>query len=114
MIKKSDKKTAAPSPSALTVASPAKSTSPSREVTFGVYEPRAEQVFLCGAFNNWSPDTTPLARKQNRDWKTTLSLAPGRYEYKFVIDGQWRLDPRASETVSNAFGTLNSIVEVKA
>ena len=111
---KSNKKTAAPLPAPLTVANPAKSSSPLREVTFAVYEPRAEQVFLCGAFNGWSPDATPLERKQNRDWKTTLSLAPGRYEYKFVIDGKWRPDPRAWETVSNGFGTLNSIVEVKA
>ena len=122
MIKKPNKKTVTQLPSALTVANPTKSNSTAaqprvsqiQEVTFAVYEPRAEQVFLCGAFNGWSPNATPLTRKENRDWKTTLALAPGSYEYKFVVDGNWKLDPRTWETVSNDFGTLNSVVEVKA
>jgi 1,4-alpha-glucan branching enzyme len=122
MIKKTNKKTVRQVTSVLKAAEPAKDNpttvrskaSPRCEVTFALYEPRAEQVFLCGAFNGWVPNATPLTRKPNRDWKTTLALAPGRYEYKFVVDGAWKPDPRASETVSNGFGTLNSVVEVKA
>jgi 1,4-alpha-glucan branching enzyme len=83
-----------------------------RDVIFAVHEPRAEQVFVCGAFNDWQ--ATPLIRKANRDWKTTVALAPGRYEYKFVIDGKWKIDPRAHQFSPNGFGTLNSVIEVKA
>jgi 1,4-alpha-glucan branching enzyme len=83
-----------------------------RQVTFAVYEPKAEQVLVSGAFNDWQG--TPLTRHANRDWKTTVALAPGRHEYKFIVDGKWKIDPRASHSTPNAFGTLNSVIEVKA
>jgi hypothetical protein len=40
-------------------------------------------------------------------------LGPGRYQYKFLVDGEWIVDPAASQNVANAFGTLNSVLEVK-
>ena len=124
MTKKSKKQVVTNAPAAPSVSksksppSKAKPAAPKassiREITFAVYEPRAEQVFVCGPFNGWSPSATPLTRKENRDWKATIALPPGRHEYKFVVDGKWKPDPRGVETVPNAFGTLNSVVEVKA
>jgi len=96
------------------VASPATQAALKREVTFAVYQPDAERVFLSGVFNDWSTEATPLTRQPNRDWKTTVALTPGRYEYKFVVDGKWILDPRASVSAVNDFQTLNSVIEVKA
>jgi hypothetical protein len=31
-------------------------------------------------------------------------LPSGRYEYRFVVDGQWTDDPAAGETVMNPYG----------
>jgi hypothetical protein len=45
-------------------------------------------------------------------WKVTVWLPPGRYEYRFVVDGQWHSDPKAKETVNNSFGSTNSVVMV--
>ena len=45
-------------------------------------------------------------------WKATLWLPAGRYEYRFVADGQWISDPSAREWVKNTFGTANSVVVV--
>jgi len=73
----------------------------------------AERVFLSGDFNSWSPDATPMKRYDDGHWETTLSLAPGRYEYKFVRDGEWMPDLLASENVWNQHGTLNSVIEVR-
>jgi len=39
-------------------------------------------------------------------------LPAGRYEYRFVVDGQWISDPRAKECVQNAFGSTNSVLVV--
>ena len=83
-----------------------------RAVRLALFEPDAKQVSVCGAFNGWS--TAALTRQADGEWETTLHLAPGRYEYKFLVDGQWAPDPRARENVMNEFGTLNSVVEVKA
>ena len=82
-------------------------------VTFALLEPHARRVSLCGGFNAWSPGATPMSRQEDGLWETSLALPPGRYEYKFVVDGQWRPDPNAHENVFNAHGTLNSVVEVR-
>lgn len=52
--------------------------------------------------------------KEGGRWETTLSLRPGKYQYKFVADGQWIHDPNARENVPNAHGSLNSVVEVRS
>jgi hypothetical protein len=81
---------------------------------FVLFEPEATQAFLCGEFNAWSPAATPMKRQADGHWHTTVALPPGRYQYKFVVDGQWLPDPNAQEFVSNEFGTLNSVMEVRA
>ena len=89
-------------------------TPPKVKVTFAVVDLGAKQVSLCGDFNGWSPNATPMKRHQDGHWETTLDLAPGRYQYKFVVDGHWIPDPHAHENVWNQHGTLNSVVQVRA
>jgi len=74
----------------------------------------AKHVSLSGDFNGWSPDATPMKRYDDGHWETTVELAPGRYEYKFVRDGEWMPDLLARENVLNRHGTLNSVIEVRA
>ena len=74
----------------------------------------AKRVSLSGDFNGWSPDATPMKRYDDGHWETTIELAPGRYEYKFVRDGEWMPDLLARENVLNGYGTLNSVIEVRA
>ncbi len=81
-------------------------------VCLELVEPAARQVFVAGSFNGWKPDTTPLVALGNGRWKGDLKLEPGRHEYLFVVDGQWRPDPNARETVQNPFGGQNSVVKV--
>ena len=45
-------------------------------------------------------------------WKATVWLPAGRYEYRFVADGQWINDPSARECVQNTFGSTNSVLVV--
>jgi len=84
------------------------------KVTFALHEPGAKQVFLCGEFNGWASDATPMKRDDAGHWETTLALAPGRHEYKFVVDGNWKHDPLARVNVWNRNGTLNSVAQVRA
>ena len=46
-------------------------------------------------------------------YTATVKLAPGDYQYKFVIDGTWCADPENLDFVRNEHGTLNSVVVVK-
>ena len=92
---------------------PAKPASPRpAQVALELKEPAAKQVFVAGSFNGWKPDITPLVPLGDGRWKGDLKLGPGRYEYLFVVDGQWRPDPNARETVQNPFGGQNSVVMV--
>jgi hypothetical protein len=45
-------------------------------------------------------------------WEGDLAVGAGRYEYLFVVDGQWLPDPNAKETVQNPFGGRNSVLTV--
>ncbi len=81
-------------------------------VSFELVKPGAKQVCVAGSFNDWKPETTPLVAKGNGRWVGDLTIKPGRYEYLFVVDGQWLPDPNAKETVKNPFGGLNSILGV--
>jgi 1,4-alpha-glucan branching enzyme len=84
-----------------------------REVIFNLSNREAEEVYLCGDFNQWSPRSLPMIRRgDNPWWEKRLVLAPGRYEYKFIVDGIWIHDPQACHNVPNANGSLNSVMEV--
>jgi len=84
------------------------------KVSFVVLDLGAKHVSLSGEFNGWSPNATLMKRHEDGHWETTVTLAPGRYEYKFVVDGHWLPDPLAHEHVWNQHGTLNSVIEIRA
>jgi len=85
-----------------------------REVAFVLSSPEAEEVYLCGDFNEWSPGNLPMIRHGGDNWwEKRLVLAPGRYEYKFIVNGVWIHNPDAAENVPNIHGSLNSVVEVR-
>ena len=80
-----------------------------RKVTFACNAPEAQEVSLAGNFTNW--DQAPVRLKKSKDgsWQTTLALAPGSYEYRLLVDGQWQDDPQCPTRVTNPFGTENCV-----
>ena len=85
-----------------------------KTVKFSLSAPHAKSVYLVGDFNDWVPTETPLKlEKKSGTWKSSLKLKPGKYQYKFVVDGSWLNDPANGSTITNSFGSQNSIVEVK-
>jgi len=88
--------------------------SATREVAFVLSSPEAQEVYLCGDFNQWIPSTLPMIRHgEDHWWEKRLVLEPGRYEYKFIVNGVWIHNPDAPENVPNVHGSLNSVVEVR-
>ena len=83
-----------------------------RNVLFKLEEAPGRQVFVAGSFSDWQPKQQ-LSDKEGRGVYTArILLAPGEYEYKFVVDGEWRLDAANPNFVPNDFGTLNSLLTV--
>ena len=83
-----------------------------RRVTFSFESNQAKEVILLGDFNNWNPKTHPMKSDGNGSWNRTVIIPPGRYEYKFLVDGKWAEDPRNEQLSSNCFGTCNSVLNL--
>ncbi len=84
-----------------------------KRVTFTLAADAGSEVFVAGDFNRWDPAAKKLTdRKNNGVYSATVTLAPGEYEYKFVINGTWCVDPNCKEWRQNSLGTLNSVLHV--
>lgn len=81
----------------------------SRRIPFTV-SVDAKEVALAGDFNGWA--TTPLKNFGDGAWSVILELAPGEYQYRLVVDGQWRDHAEAKRRVPNPFGTENCVLTV--
>lgn len=55
--------------------------------------PRARSVALVGSFNRWDTAVHPLTLGPHQWWMISLTLAPGRYPYLFIVDGAPWNDP---------------------
>lgn len=73
----------------------------------------ARTVRLAGDFNNWNPDRTPMRPVRKDTFQVLIPLPPGRYRYRYVIDGHWEKDPANEKVEPNPYGELNSIIEVR-
>lgn len=107
MVKKCPKKTVE------TAAEPAAKVSRKR-VRFEVAAGKGKTVSIAGSFNEWDPNVKYLTDKDGDGvYIGYLMLAPGRYEYKLIIDGKWCMDDNNPNFLPNDFGTLNSVIEVE-
>jgi hypothetical protein len=84
-----------------------------RTVRFEYEDAKAQEVFLAGSFSNWDPGATQMGLAATGIGGVEVSLAPGRYEYLFVVDGRWTPDPKATDYLPNPFGGCNSVRQVE-
>ena len=89
-------------------------TTRNKRITFKLDAPEAQCVLLAGDFNAWEPEMHPLKKSSKGLWKKMISLAPGRYEYRFVVDGQWQNDPDCTTCAPNPFGGNNNVLILSA
>lgn len=84
-------------------------------VRFNLYAPKIDRVVVAGDFNNWSTAADPLYDRENDGvWSVIIPLEPGRYEYKFHVNGEkWIPDPGNPERVDDGFGGFNSVLVVE-
>ena len=88
--------------------------------TFSCHAPQAEHVSVAGTFNDWCGNTNMMKKGAKGKWTTKIKLAPGRYEFKFIVDGEWCCEPGCdgphtgcSACVANECGTMNRVIDVK-
>jgi hypothetical protein len=73
--------------------------------------PDARVVVVTGTFSNWNPSIYRMIRKDGK-WIFPIHLNPGKVLYKFVVDGEWMLDPANELWEENEWGTGNSLLWV--
>jgi hypothetical protein len=71
--------------------------------------PNAGKVYLSGDFDDWSPNTLAM-RKEGDEWVCSVHLSAGKHLYKYIVDGDWIVDPANPLWEQNAQGTGNSIL----
>jgi hypothetical protein len=81
-------------------------------VRFRIHAPQAKRIAIAGDFNSWDPKASPLRRGENGWWEAAFPLAPGKYEYAYVVDGVWTTPPEAKITVDDGFGGRNGVLQV--
>ncbi len=83
------------------------------EQEFSFTAPAALRVQLAGSFTQWQSQPISMTRTANGLWRTKVKLAPGTYQYRFIVDGDWHDDPACTLRIPNEFGTANMLREVK-
>lgn len=73
---------------------------------------KVNKVNLFGTFNSWNRENLPM-EKINNQYELEILLEPGRYEYKFFVDGEEIIDEVNPDYLPNGFGGFNSILTLK-
>jgi chromosome partitioning protein len=84
-----------------------------QEVTFTIEAPGAEHVLLAGDFNDWNTDGSEM-EPSDGVWTKVMKLLPGRYRYRYVVDGRWKTDPSNSAVEPNPYGGHDSVLILDA
>ncbi|MDP4246259.1 MAG: hypothetical protein Q8932_10465 [Bacteroidota bacterium] len=74
-------------------------------------EANANKVILAGSFNDWSPYGLAM-RRTDSGWIAKVPLKPGKYWYKFIVDGRWTIDEDNQQRENDGLGNTNSVFYV--
>jgi 5'-AMP-activated protein kinase regulatory beta subunit len=64
-----------------------------------------------GSFDGWQT-RTQLHRSGNREFSVIKSFPPGVYQYKFIVDGEWKYAPD-QPAMYDEMGNVNNVLEVQ-
>jgi hypothetical protein len=81
-----------------------------KSVMFTLDAPSGLDVSVAGSFNDWKPQA--MTKGPDGLWRITVQLAQGTYEYRFLVDADWREDPNNPRKTQNDFGGYDSICDV--
>lgn len=71
--------------------------------------PNARNVYLAGDMNGWN-ETSFKMQREGADWVLPVHLGKGKQRYKFIVDGNWILDPANKLWEQNEHQTGNSVL----
>ncbi len=84
-----------------------------QQIEFTFRAPEAKKVYIVGTFNDWNTKSIPMKKGKDGTWRIMVKLSPGKYEYKYFVDGTWVQDIPGAEMTPNPFGTNNCVIDVE-
>lgn len=72
----------------------------------------AKEIIISGSFNNWRTSEHYMERNAQGVWELTLPLQPGKYLYKFIVDGYWKHDPQNELKEQDGWNGHNSVLYI--
>ena len=75
-------------------------------------EVEAKKVNLTGDFNGWDEDSLPMEHRDDGHWHLEMTLKPGDYQFKYLVDGIYYNDDLADKYVPNFWGSEDSVVSL--
>jgi 1,4-alpha-glucan branching enzyme len=79
---------------------------------FRLRAPDARVVKLAACFTGWEQTPVNLTLFADGIWQVVMPLVPGRYSYRFIVDGNWHDDPTCSLWEANPFGSVNAVIHI--
>ena len=67
-----------------------------------------KEIKIAGSFTHWKPE--PM-RKAAEGWVFPAKLGKGEHLFKFVVDGEWKVDHQLA-TVTDSEGNTNNVVRI--
>jgi 1,4-alpha-glucan branching enzyme len=77
--------------------------------TFRFTAPTATSVLLVGDFTHWQKRGIPMQKGRDGIWIATVTLPPGKHNYRFIVDGDWQDDPECTVRVPKPYGSQNMV-----
>jgi len=82
-------------------------------ILFSYVDPEAEEVLVEGDFNNWDGKQDLLLDVDSKGlWQRVVALKPGKYHYRYVVDGTETVDPNNPTTEYLDGHGLVSVIEI--
>ena len=102
---------AEPAPRAPAPVTATKSGTGRRNILFKLARPNAKKVEIIGDFNEW---TRAAMKKNGKVWQVSVPLAPGSYEYAFVVDDKRVRDPNNKKSASDGKASVLTVKPLAA
>jgi 1,4-alpha-glucan branching enzyme len=84
-----------------------------QQIEFTFRAPEVKKVYIAGTFNDWNTKSMPMKKGKDGTWRIMVKLSPGKYEYRYFVDGAWAQDVPCTDLVPNPFGTFNCEIKIE-